>query len=117
MDKGEVVGLFPRVGDYSVGPVNTVGFQIGNVRLGSAQVPTQTIKIPHFRILLALNDTVVLFQSNGPLILEFDFRPEPLWDERPREPVHREAVVVELPKMNIGADRAAIDAVKQMLGL
>ena len=59
----------------------------------------------------------MLRQRDGALGLEFDFRPEPPGNERPRQPVHRKAEVVELAQMDVCADRARFEAGEQLLGL
>jgi len=56
-------------------------------------------------------------QRDGPLRLEFYFRPQALGNERPRQPVHGYAEVVKFPQVDIGADRARFEAGQQLISL
>ena len=59
----------------------------------------------------------MFFADDCSLLLEPNLRPEALGNERPRQPVHGKAEVVQFPQVDIGADRARFKTGKQLLGL
>src|SRR5436305_9476669 len=71
-------------------------------------MPAQFVEAAPLGILLPFDDELVFLVGNGTLVFEVHFRPETFRDERPRQPVHRKAEVVQLPQMNIRADRARL---------
>ena len=110
MNHGQTAGFLPRVGDGLVGPVNVLRLEIGDVGLRTAEMPAQFVKTATLRVLLAFNDELMFLKRDGALGLKFDFRPKPLGNERPRQPVHRKAEIVQFPQMNVRADRARLEA-------
>src|SRR5689334_10439643 len=80
-------------------------------------MPAQFVETSPLRILLPPHDELMLVKRDGSFRLKTYFRPQPLRDDRPRQPVHREAEVVKLPQMNIGADRASLEAGKKFFRL
>jgi hypothetical protein len=83
MNHGETAGLLAGVGDGLVGPINVLRLEIGNVGMRPSKMPAQFVKAATLRVLLALNDELMLLKRDGALGLKFDFRPEPLGNERP----------------------------------
>src|SRR5216683_466551 len=59
----------------------------------------------------------MFLDGDGGLRLEANFGPKALVNKRPRKPVHRETKVVKFPQMDIGADRAGLEAAKKLLRL
>src|SRR6185436_5986912 len=81
------------------------------------KIPAEFIETPVFRMGLAFNDSLVFVRRNGPLGLVFNFGPQPFWNDRPRQPIHPYAKIVQLTQMNIGADRARLETGEQLLRL
>src|ERR1039458_6714124 len=77
-------------------------------------MPAQLVKVFSLAVLLTFNDLPVLFQCDGALGFEYNFWPEPLGNERPRQPVHCQTEIVEFPQMDIRADRACFDGLQKM---
>ena len=80
-------------------------------------MPAQFIKTPVVGIRFPFDNPLVFVRSNGPFGLVFDFGPKPFGNDRPGQPVHADAEVVQLAQMNIRADRACLEAGKQLLRL
>src|SRR5439155_495118 len=110
----EAAGLLTRVSDGLVGPVHALRLEVGNVTLRPAKMPAQLVKVAAFRVFLPLNDELVFLDSDGALWLETNFRPKTLGNEWPGKPVHRKAKIVKFPQMDIGADRAGLEAAKKL---
>ena len=117
MNHRQTAGFLAGVGNGSVGPVNVFRLEIGDVGLRTAEMPAQFVKAASLRVLFPINDELMFFAGNGALLLEAHFRPEALWNERPRQPVHGKAEVVKFPQMDVGADRARLEAGEQVVGL
>ena len=117
MNHGQAAGFLPGIGDGLVGPVNVFRLEIGDVGLRTAEMPAQFVETAPLRVLFPLDDELMFFAGDGAFVLEAHFRPEAFGNERPRQPVHRDAEVVEFPQVNIRADRARLEAGEQMFGL
>ena len=109
MYHGEASGFLPGVGDCLVWPVNVFRLQIGDVGLRTAEMPAQFVEAPSLRVLFPFDDELMFVAGNSALLLEAHFRPEAFRNERPRQPVHGNAKVVEFPQVNIRADRARLE--------
>jgi len=117
MNHGKTAGFLPVVSDGLVGPVNVLRLEIGDVRLRTAEMPAQFVEAAPLRVLFPPDDELMFFAGDGTPFLEAHFWPETLGNDRPRQPVHGKAEVVEFPKVNIRADRARLEAGEQMLCL
>jgi len=96
VDHRETAGLLACVGDGSVAPINILRFQVGDVSLRAAEMPAQLVKAPPLRILFALQDELMLLDGDRSFGLKTNFWPEALGNDRPGQPIHREAEVVQL---------------------
>ena len=81
---GNGAGFPARKTDDVVIPINVFGFEAGEIGLRRAQVPRQFIERFAFGIQFAGDDGLMFLPSDGTLVLEFNFRPLPLYDDRPR---------------------------------
>ena len=117
MNHGQTAGFLPRIGDGLVGPVNVLRLEIGDVGLRTAEMPAQFVETAPLRVFLPPDDELMFITGDATFVLEAHFRPEALGNERPRQPVHRDAKVMEFPQVNIRADRTRLEAGEQMLGL
>ena len=70
-----------------------------------------------FLIRFPSDNREVLLGGDGALVLEDDAGPLAFWQDRPRQPGHIEAEVLEFPQMDIGADRTALQGTQELLGL
>jgi hypothetical protein len=64
-------------------------------------MPEQFIKGAEFGVLLAVNDSGVFLNRDGPLRFEFDGRPLQLGQNRPRQPVHSDGEIVGAAQIDI----------------
>ena len=97
--------------------MNVFPFKVGDVGLRTAKMPAQLVKAAPLRILLPFNDELMLLEGDGAFRLETNFLPQSLRDDRPRQPVHRQAEFMNLTQMNIRADRSRFEARKEFLRL
>src|SRR5439155_3393225 len=117
MDDGQTAGLLSRVGNCVLSPINVFSIETRHVSLRYTQMPAEFVEISPLRILFPLDDESMLLDRDGAFGLELNFRPQSLRDDRPWEPVHRQAEVVEFSKMNVRAHGAGFDAAEEVLGL
>jgi hypothetical protein len=61
------------------------------------------------RVLFPLGDFAMLLPGDRPLVAESHGRAIGVWDQRPRQPVHVQAEVVQAAQINIGRDRAGLE--------
>ena len=80
-------------------------------------MPAQFVETAPLQVFLPFEDEQMLRSRDGTFGLKFNFRPEALGNERPRQPVHRDAEVVQFPQVNIRADRARLEGGEQVLRL
>ena len=80
-------------------------------------MPAQFIKTPVFGIRFPFDDPLVFVRSDCPFGLVFDFGPKPFGNDRPCQPVHGDAEVMQLTQMNIRADRPRLQAGEKLLRL
>src|ERR1700722_4537669 len=117
MNHDQTARFLSGVSDCLVGPVNVFRLEIGNVGLRAAQMPAQFVEAAPLRVLFPLNDELMFVAGDGALVLVAHFRPEALRNERPRQPVHRDAEVVQFPQVHIRADRASLEGGEQIFRL
>ena len=53
--------LHPEKADHPVGPIDILGLEVGEIRLGSPQVPGQLVKGFAFRVRLPIHDSPMFF--------------------------------------------------------
>jgi len=81
------------------------------------KVPGHFVKGFAFGIVLPLDDAGVFLKGDAALFLEADHRPLALRHDRPSDPSHIEAEVVESPEEDVGGNRSIFNAVEKFLGL
>src|ERR1017187_4576263 len=81
---GNGAGLLAREADDVVFPINVFSFEAREIGLRRTQMPRQFIERFAFGIQFAGDDGLMFLPSDGTLVLEFNFRPLPLYDDRPR---------------------------------
>jgi len=84
MNHREAAGFLPGIGNGLVGPVNVVRLEVGNVGLRTAKMPAQFVEAAPLRVLFPFDDKLMFLAGDGALVLEANFRPEALGNERPR---------------------------------
>ena len=85
-------------------PINVLGVQASQIGLRCAQVPSQFIERLAFGIVFAGDDGQMFGQRNTALLFELDGGPLAFRHERPRQPIHVHAEVVQPPEINIRRD-------------
>src|SRR5258708_30783277 len=80
-------------------------------------MPAKFIKNLPFLILFPLHNKLMLLKGDGSLRLKAHLGPETLGNDRPGQPIHREAEVVQLAQMNVGADGARLETSQKLLRL
>lgn len=98
-------------------PVDIFGLQACQVGLGCPEMPGHFVKGFAFRIVLPLDDTGVFLKGDAALFLEANNRPLALRHDRPSDPSHIEAEVVESPQKDVGGNRSVFNAVEKFLGM
>ncbi len=90
-----------RVADSPLLPVDVLGGEACSVRLRSAGVPKQLVKLPALGIGLTRDDRCVLRSGDG--ALGFENRPRPLeaGDNRFEQPIHAQSVIVDAAQVNV----------------
>jgi hypothetical protein len=114
---GNRAGLPARIADDVVFPINVLGVQAGQIGLRCPQVPGQFIERLAFGILFAGDDGQMFGQYDAALLLEFDGGPLAFRHQRPRQPVHVHAEVVQPPEINIRRDSPHLQNFQKRLGL
>jgi len=117
MNHRQTAGLLPGVGNGAIRPINVSSVEVGDVGLRTAEMPAEFIEILALGILLPLDDSLMLHKGDGTFGLELHRRPEALGNDRPRQPVHCQTKIVQLPQVNIRADGSGFQAGEQLLGL
>jgi hypothetical protein len=82
-----------------------------------AAMPAQFVEAAALRVFLPLDDELMFVERDGASWLKANFRPKSLRNNRPRQPVHRKTEVVELPKVNIRADRPRLETSEKLFCL
>ena len=108
--------LHPHEANDARIPVYVLGLQMGQVRLRSAQVPGKLIERLSLGIPLALYNLAMLVRRDGALFLEADNGPLALGHQRPRQPVHIDAEIVQTPEIDVRGDRAGLKYFEHELG-
>ena len=72
MDEGLRAGFSAGVADGAIAPVDVVRFKIGNICLGTTEVPAQIVKVAPFQVVLALENKFMLLDDDGAFGLELD---------------------------------------------
>ena len=80
-------------------------------------MPGHFVKGFAFGIVLTLDDTGVFLKGDTALFLEANNRPLALRHDRPGDPSHIEAEVVESPEEDVGGNRSVFNAVEKLLGM
>lgn len=114
MYKSNAAGFLADIGHRAIRPINVVGGEVRNVALRATEMPAQLVEVSTLWILLALDDAPMFFERDCPLGLMVNRRPETSWKRRLHEPAHCETEVMELSQMDVGADRARLEAGEQM---
>jgi hypothetical protein len=103
---GNRAGLPARIADDVVFPINVLGVQAGQIGLRCAQVPRQFVERLAFGIVFAGDDGQMFGQRNTALLFELDGGPLAFRHERPRQPIHVHAEIVQPAQIDIGGDRS-----------
>ncbi|MFZ0826134.1 MAG: hypothetical protein WAO02_01800 [Verrucomicrobiia bacterium] len=98
-------------------PIHVLGSQPGDVRLGTAEMPEQLVIHMPFGIALTGQNFLMFWTGDGSLFPKFDFRPEPLRDNRLRQPIHAEGKIVQAAEKNVGGNRAFGEGRQEMVRL
>ena len=85
-------------------PVTVIRLSARNVGLRTAKMPAQLIEVTTLGS-FSRDDQAMPGKRDGSLGWNFTAGHSRLGNDGPRQPPHREAEVVELPQMDIGADR------------
>ena len=101
---GNRAGLLARIADDVVFPINVLGVQARQIGLRCAQMPRQFVERLAFGIVLAGDDGQMFRQRDAALLFELDGGPLAFRHQRPRQPVHVHAEVVQPPEINIRRD-------------
>src|SRR5438034_11433778 len=95
MNHGQAAGFPSSVSDRLIRPVNVFRLEAGNVALRTAKMPAQFVEVAPLRVFLVLENEKVLLDGEGTFGPKAHFRPKAFGDNRRRQPLHREARVVE----------------------
>lgn len=109
--------LHPEETDHPGAPVDVLRVEMGEVGLGGAQVPRQLVERLALGVPLPLHDLGVFLPGDRPLLLEPYGGPLALGHQRPRQPVHVDAEVVEAAEEDVGRDGSLPEHREDGLGL
>ncbi len=120
LGRGQVLAPFrlhADVGDGVAGPIHVLGVEVGQLALGGPEIPGELVKRLPLRVALALHDAAVLFPRDGPPFLVPDDRPLPFGNQRPRQPVHVHAKIVQTAHVLVGGYTAFVHHGQELLAL
>jgi len=103
--------------DDVVVPVSILGLKECQVGLRRAQIPRQLVERLAFGIVLAGDNSQVLGQGDGALLFELAGWPLAFRHQRPQQPVHVHAEVMQAAQINIRGNFAALQNVQQKFAL
>jgi hypothetical protein len=96
----------PRIANRAAVPIHILRQQAGRVRLRRAGVPQQFVKIPPLRVLFPRHNRGMFLRRDGPLDLEHRLGPLQARDNRFKQPLHPQGVIVNAPQINIAGHLA-----------
>src|SRR5205823_10466129 len=117
MNNGQTASLLARIANCLLLPIDGFGIEIGNVALGTAQVPAKIVETSAFGVLFAVNYQTVLRQCDGAFLFEMDRRPLLFRNDEPRQPIHVQTKVMQLPQMDIGRKGPFVEHAQEMFGV
>jgi len=80
-------------------------------------VPAKFLETSAFDVLFAVGYQTVLRQRDGTFLFEMDRRPLFFRDDGPRQPIHIQAKIMELPQMDVGRNGPFVEHAQEMFGL
>src|ERR1700733_13640075 len=90
---------------------------MGDVALGSSQVPEQFVICIKLRVFLLGEDRLMFLPGDGAFGIEFNLWPLPFRNDRFGNPIHVEGKIVNTPEKYIGRNRSLVKCIKKMFSL
>ena len=110
-------GLLPVVNKGRALVIDVHGVQGSDVGLRAAQIPAEVVIVAALRIALPGNDERMLLPRDAALVLVLDFGKELLGQNAFGQPVQVDCVVLKPAQVNICADSAEPEHLKEICGL
>lgn len=90
--------------DHSTFPASRLAISVWE----PPQMPAEVIKVPGFLIALPVNNLAVFVSGNRPFGFVYILRPQFALNNRPREPIHAQAVIMQFAEKDIRADGSCL---------